>query len=87
MPGPAPLPTRRNRRPVPAFDPGHRTIWARIIYKSGVVQELYCTSIKVTRNVFGGITEISLTDADPKPLAIGVDEVAAVWTKDLAAES
>lgn len=49
-----------------------------IIYKSGAKVHLQVESMGVTR--FGtGATEVTWKDAKPKPLLMGVDEIAAIF--------
>jgi len=50
----------------------------RIIYKSGYVQEVTAKSMTVKRYP-GGSKDIEWDSMDPKPLLLGVDEIAAIY--------
>lgn len=50
----------------------------RIIYKSGVVQDVKCDDFKVSLGN-GGLSRVTWDNAKPRPLYIGVDEIAAVY--------
>lgn len=50
----------------------------RVIYKSGADQIIKCDSFKVTM-LGGAISKLTWENAKPRPLFIGVDDVAAVY--------
>lgn len=50
----------------------------RIIYKSGAEQVIRCDNFKVTMRG-GQISKLTWENAKPRPLFIGVDDVAAVY--------
>ena len=49
-----------------------------VIYKSGATIDLTCEDFSV-RQAGGTITQLAWDDPEPRPLHIGVDDVAAVW--------
>lgn len=51
----------------------------RVIYKSGVVQDIRCDQFKVTFSAMGGLARITWDNAHPSPLFVGVDHIAAVY--------
>lgn len=58
-----------------------RRISVTVVYRSGAVVRFRCAAISVTESRSGGITRIEWDDARPRPLRLGVDDVAAVYTK------
>ncbi len=50
----------------------------RIIYKNGAIIDISAKRFVVTKN--GAIiTKLTWESAKPRPLAVGIDEIAAVW--------
>jgi hypothetical protein len=49
-----------------------------IIYKSGAKVHLEVKELSITKGV-NGLKEITWEEADPRPLFIGIDEVAAIY--------
>lgn len=56
-----------------------------IIYRSGARIDLTCDDYTITKS-HGTLTRIELTNARPKPLLYGIDEIVAVWRMDAAPE-
>jgi hypothetical protein len=53
-----------------------------IVYKSGAKVVVTCKNFTV-RKRGGEIVEVQWEKPDPRPLHIGVDEIAAVWDGDV----
>lgn len=51
----------------------------RIIYKSGAVQDIRCKNFTVTTSGLGAISAVKWDTPKPRPLHIGVDQIAAVY--------
>ena len=51
-----------------------------IIYKSGATVKVKADKLIVTRNIASGeITKLDWANMKPRPLALGINEVSAVW--------
>lgn len=72
-----PSPPKGAHHPPPPPEP-ERPFKVRIIYKSGATIDVRCTSFTV-RRAGGLIASVEWEDAKPKPMYLGVDDVAAVW--------
>ncbi|MES2532849.1 MAG: hypothetical protein V4636_17545 [Pseudomonadota bacterium] len=58
-----------------------RTIKVTVVYESGVKVTTRCKDFMVYGHDTRGITSIEWEDARPRPNAIGLDHVVAVWSK------
>lgn len=54
----------------------------RIIYKSGAVQDVECENFTVLFSPAKGLTRIEWENARPRPLFLGIDDIAAVYEMD-----
>lgn len=52
-----------------------------VIYESGAKVTTRCKNFTVDHSPGRGIIELGWDKARPKPLAIGIDHVVAVWSK------
>lgn len=60
--------------------PERRRDRVTVVYKSGAMIDLTCESLKVTvGRVENDLREVSWVDASPRPLYMGLDQVAAIW--------
>lgn len=58
----------------------HRKSIVRIIYKSGVVQDIKCTKFTIKKDFEGALTFVEWTnDAYPNPMAIGISNIEAIY--------
>lgn len=53
---------------------------ATVVYRNGVVLKFWCSELTVRRTM-GSISGLEWDRAKPRPLHIGVDEIAAVWVR------
>ena len=51
----------------------------RIVYKSGVVQDVRCKEFTVRWNQVDGIHTVKWEGCEPHPMYLGVDEIAAIY--------
>lgn len=52
----------------------------RVVYTSGATIDVRCVDFRTQQAALGGgLASVTWTDAWPKPLHLGVGEVAAVW--------
>lgn len=59
-----------------------RLVKVTIIYKSGAKVRLRCKAFSVSRSTLDGeTTTIKWDDARPRPLLLGLGEIAAVWSR------
>ena len=50
----------------------------RVVYKSGYVQDFTCKNFKLTHSG-GDLHSVTWEDAKPRPMHIGIDDIAAIW--------
>jgi hypothetical protein len=56
-----------------------RPVKVRVIYKSGATFDFDCADLITKKNAFGALASVEWEDAWPKPIAFGLDDVAAIW--------
>ena len=51
----------------------------RVIYKSGAIVDCVCEDFAVTKDALGELRKVEWTDAKPRAMFLGLDDVAAIW--------
>jgi len=54
----------------------------RVIYKNGHIEEISCSEFGVKKDSSGILFAVDWADAWPKPLYLGVDNIAAIYEID-----
>lgn len=61
-----------------------RRVEVTVVYKSGATVTFRCKAFSVTTSKRDGhVTGVEWDDAVPRPLHLGIGEVAAVWSRKL----